>query len=95
LANISVPSRDSGTGPALALGEAIRVRGLVQRVGFRPTIWRLATDCGLIGEVWNNAEGVAIRVWGEAADRRRFISGLRAESPPLARIDDACAEPLN
>jgi hydrogenase maturation protein HypF len=49
----------------------------------------------LSGEVWNNAEGVAIRVWGEAADRRRFISGLRAESPPLARIDDACAEPLN
>jgi len=42
-------------------GRAIRVRGLVQGVGFRPTVWRLARDCGLAGEVWNDAEGVMIR----------------------------------
>ncbi len=68
-------------------GEAIRVRGLVQGVGFRPHAWRLARDCGLAGEVRNDAEGVLIRIWGPAAARRRFVRRLGAEAPPLARID--------
>ena len=49
----------------------IRVRGRVQGVGFRPTIWRMAHELGLAGEVRNDAEGVLLRVGGErAADRR-------------------------
>ncbi|WP_224795643.1 carbamoyltransferase HypF [Pseudomonas fluorescens] len=65
----------------------IRVRGLVQGVGFRPTVWRLARDCGLYGDVCNDAEGVLIRIWGTRADREQFLKRLREEAPPLSRID--------
>jgi len=68
-------------------GRAIRVRGLVQGVGFRPAVWRLARDCGLAGDVWNDAEGVMIRAWGRPADLDRFLRRLEEQPPPLARID--------
>jgi hydrogenase maturation protein HypF len=67
-------------------GEQIRVRGLVQGVGFRPTVWRLACELGLGGDVRNDGTGVLIRLWGEAATRDDFCERLRSESPPLARI---------
>jgi hydrogenase maturation protein HypF len=76
-------------------GEAIRVRGLVQGVGFRPHAWRLARDCGLAGEVRNDAEGVLVRIWGEASARQRFFARLRTEAPPLARIDTLEISPLD
>ncbi len=65
----------------------IRVRGRVQGVGFRPTVWRLATRLGLVGEVLNDCEGVLIRVEGDAGQALRLVERLRAECPPLARID--------
>ncbi len=65
----------------------IRVRGRVQGVGFRPTVWRLATDLGLAGEVLNDAEGVLIRARGMAADVADFIARIRQEPPPLASIE--------
>jgi hydrogenase maturation protein HypF len=70
-----------------AEGRAIRVRGLVQGVGFRPTVWRLARDCELAGDVWNDAEGVMIRAWGRPANLDRFVRRLEEQPPPLARID--------
>ncbi|MDJ0951075.1 MAG: carbamoyltransferase HypF [Alphaproteobacteria bacterium] len=66
-------------------GEAITVRGQVQGVGFRPTVWRIATELGLTGQVRNTGDGVEIRLWGAALDR--FAERLRAEAPALARID--------
>ena len=69
-----------------AEGRTIRVRGLVQGVGFRPTVWRLARDCGLAGDVWNDAEGVMIRAWGRPADLDRFLRRLEEQPPPLASI---------
>jgi hydrogenase maturation protein HypF len=75
-------------------GEAIRVRGLVQGVGFRPTVWRLARDCGLAGDVRNDAEGVLIQVWGDPEARRRFVGRLHREAPPLSRIDALESAPL-
>ncbi|ADC62882.1 carbamoyltransferase HypF [Allochromatium vinosum] len=73
--------------------ERIRVRGLVQGVGFRPTVWRLAHELGLLGDVRNDGEGVLIRLQpadptaddSDAIDR--FCARLHAECPPLARID--------
>lgn len=76
-------------------GEAIRVRGLVQGVGFRPTVWRLARECGLAGDVCNDAAGVLVRAWGSDAARQRFLHRLRAEAPPLSRIDALETEPLD
>ncbi len=68
------------------IGESIRIRGIVQGVGMRPTLWRLARECGLLGEVWNDAEGVLLTVWGEAAALDAFVERLNNEAPPLARI---------
>jgi len=68
-------------------GDAIRVRGLVQGVGFRPMVWRLAQQCSLVGDVCNDAEGVLIRIWGDEGLRGHFVERLRREAPPLSRID--------
>ncbi len=70
-----------------AVAQRIRVRGLVQGVGFRPTVWRLARDCGLIGEVWNDSQGVEMLVAGTSSQLDEFCRRLADEAPPLARID--------
>ena len=73
--------------PVPLICESIRVRGLVQGVGFRPTVWRLARDCGLLGDVRNDGAGVLIRLLGQAAVIDDFVARLIRECPPLARID--------
>ncbi|EQD28717.1 Acylphosphatase domain protein, partial [mine drainage metagenome] len=65
----------------------VRVRGVVQGVGFRPWIWRLAHEHGLRGWVRNDAEGVEILLQGEHAAIAAFALRLEHEAPPLARID--------
>ncbi|MDZ8055044.1 MAG: carbamoyltransferase HypF [Aulosira sp. ZfuVER01] len=68
--------------------EEIRVRGTVQGVGFRPTVYRLAKACGLRGDVCNDGQGVLIRVTGSEAAIGEFVSKLQQECPPLARIQE-------
>jgi len=65
----------------------IRVTGLVQGVGFRPHVWRLARETGVAGWVRNDAEGVEIAAEGSAEQLRRLEERLRREAPPLARVD--------
>ncbi len=67
--------------------ESIRVRGVVQGVGFRPTVFRLALAHGLRGTVRNDGGGVSIVVGGPAERIDAFVRALRREAPPLARID--------
>lgn len=67
--------------------EFIRVGGLVQGVGFRPTVWRLAQRYGLRGSVCNDEQGVSIHACGSAAGIDGFVQALTQEAPPLARVD--------
>ncbi len=75
-------------------GRSIRVRGLVQGVGFRPTVWRLARELSLAGEVRNDGDGVLIRLWGDLPNIEQFLAQLPRQSPPLARIDRVESAPL-
>ncbi|MFZ5715968.1 MAG: carbamoyltransferase HypF [Bradyrhizobium sp.] len=71
----------------------IRVRGRVQGVGFRPTVWRYARELGLAGEVLNDSNGVLIRVFGNVAAISELTSRIEREPPPLARIDAMASHP--
>lgn len=72
-------------------GRRIRVRGQVQGVGFRPFVWNLANQMRLAGNVMNDPEGVLIHVAG--ADLSEFEAALKAQAPPLARVDAVEASP--
>lgn len=63
------------------------VRGLVQGVGFRPYVYRLAQRVGLSGFVCNISTGVLIEIEGSATQIERFLTILTAQPPPLARIE--------
>ena len=79
--------------PAKVVSLEVRVRGRVQGVGFRPTVWRLSRALGLCGEVFNDSEGVFIRLWGAEQQITIFLDRLRQEPPVLARIDSVeCTE---
>jgi hydrogenase maturation protein HypF len=64
----------------------ITVYGVVQGVGFRPTVYRVATAMGLKGFVLNNGSNVEIHI---DRDAERFLEELRKALPALARIDRA------
>jgi len=76
-------------------GRAIRVRGVVQGVGFRPTIWRIAKQYRLTGEVWNDGEGVMIHAFGSNEDLEAFIRQIPLQLPPLARLDSLDVQALD
>lgn len=64
----------------------IRVRGIVQGVGFRPFIFQLADRYRLAGWVRNQSDGVEIEVAGLSAAIEAFVRDISAEAPPLARV---------
>ncbi len=72
----------------------IHVDGVVQGVGFRPFIYGLATRHGLTGWVLNSSSGVDIEVQGAPQQVAAFVEAIRAEAPPLARIDRLIAQPI-
>lgn len=78
--------------PAVYGRRRARIRGAVQGVGFRPHVWKLATERALSGWVLNDGEGVLLEIEGPDADG--FLDALRAGPPPLARIDAIDIEPL-
>jgi hydrogenase maturation protein HypF len=59
---------------------------VVQGVGFRPYVYRLASELGLTGYVRNTSQNVTIVVGGPTDAVQKFISRLPSEAPPLARI---------
>jgi hydrogenase maturation protein HypF len=64
----------------------IEVSGIVQGVGFRPYVYRLATGRRLRGTIRNTSAGVTIEIQGPAETVQDFVEHLPAEAPPLARI---------
>ncbi len=63
------------------------VTGLVQGVGFRPFIFRIATKAGLTGWVLNTNENVKILVTGDPVNISSFLTALRNEAPPASMIE--------
>ncbi|MDX6703795.1 MAG: hydrogenase maturation protein HypF, partial [Baekduia sp.] len=66
---------------------AVRVDGVVQGVGFRPFVYRLARDLALDGHVRNDTRGVLVEVEGDAPAVGTFLEALVAEAPPLAVVE--------
>jgi hydrogenase maturation protein HypF len=66
--------------------KAVDVTGIVQGVGFRPFVYRLAHECGLAGFIANTPAGVTIEVQGDGNLVEQFLARLPEEAPPLAKI---------
>ncbi len=81
-----------------AVGDARRVRarvnGIVQGVGFRPYVYKLARSLDLGGHVRNDERGVEVEVEGPADAVASFLERLPAEAPPLARVEGVVAESI-
>ncbi|WP_297440372.1 carbamoyltransferase HypF [Sulfurimonas sp.] len=65
----------------------IEIRGIVQGVGFRPFIYKLASKHRLSGFIFNNGSGVVIEVEGRSVAIELFLEDVTLLSPPLSRID--------
>jgi hydrogenase maturation protein HypF len=72
---------------------SIRVRGVVQGVGFRPFVYRLARANTLNGWVLNAAAGVEIHLEGAETGLEAFVRGLTTQPPPAASIVEIEVEP--
>lgn len=75
------------TPPVTVVRRRIRVRGVVQGVGFRPFVHALAERFGIAGHVGNDGAGVFIEIEGDETRLGEFLVGLRHQAPPLARIE--------
>ncbi len=82
------PSILQSFNPSAIKTQHITVTGLVQGVGFRPCVYRLATRLGLGGWVLNTSENVQICLSGETEQLRHFIQLLRVEAPAASRIEN-------
>jgi hydrogenase maturation protein HypF len=73
-------------GASASVRRCLRVRGVVQGVGFRPFVWELAHRHRLAGSVCNTSGAVLIEVEGPPAGVDAFVEELRTRPPRLARI---------
>lgn len=65
----------------------IEVQGIVQGVGFRPFVYRIANSFLLNGFVFNTSMGVSIEIEGNPATCEAFLTELQENPPPMARIE--------
>ncbi len=77
------------------LARDLEVRGIVQGVGFRPFVWRLATRHGIAGWVRNRSGIVEIHAEGSERALEAFCAAIAAEAPPLARVEDVRWSPAS
>jgi hydrogenase maturation protein HypF len=76
-------------------GRRISVSGIVQGVGFRPWVYRLAAFHGLTGWIRNVSSGVTIETFGPAGRLEAFLDDLRATPPPAALIRSLACTPIS
>lgn len=69
------------------MAEQVRVRGTVQGVGLRPTVWRIASELGIKGSVINDSQGVLIVAVAPSDLLDALARRVRDEAPPLARVE--------
>jgi hydrogenase maturation protein HypF len=72
----------------------IRVRGIVQGVGFRPFVYRIARKYSISGSVANDTLGVLIEAEGEKENISHFLAALTRDAPPLAKIESVKTEEI-
>jgi hydrogenase maturation protein HypF len=72
----------------------IRLRGIVQGVGFRPFIYKLATRLRVGGFILNSSSGITIEAEGSDSAIEQFLSALRSHPPRLAQIGEITSEEL-
>jgi len=75
-------------------GVELTVQGIVQGVGFRPFVYRLARDFNIGGTITNTGQGVVIEAEGSAADLESFLQALTEQAPPLAHISSISARKI-
>ena len=71
----------------------IHVTGIVQGIGFRPFVSKLAHELGVVGTVRNDTTGVEIHIQGRDEDCKMFVNRLRTDLPVHGRIDTLRVEP--
>jgi hydrogenase maturation protein HypF len=74
------------------INKRLHITGIVQGVGFRPTVFNLAQRYSLTGWVLNNAHGVEIELRGSEQNVQAVIQDLRQNPPPLSVIDSFTVE---
>ena len=80
MVGVAEPAASSGN----AIARRIRLRGHVQGVGFRPFVYRLALEHGIVGHVQNQLGEVEVLAVGDAGDVDTFMRNLVDRSPPLS-----------
>jgi hydrogenase maturation protein HypF len=75
-------------------GRRIQIRGTVQGVGFRPWVFRLASEEGIAGRVRNDTSGVTIDAFGPSPALAAFLARLGGPAPPAASIRDLTFEEI-
>jgi hydrogenase maturation protein HypF len=80
--------RSSRSAPVAMVRVRLDITGVVQGVGFRPAVARIAAAHGVSGFVFNDAGCVHCELEGTAADVDAAASAIRHTPPPMARIDD-------
>jgi len=75
-------------------GEHIRLRGVVQGVGFRMTVERVARAHDLAGWVRNDGGDVLVALVGESAEHEAFLRALLSALPHRARVDHVERTPV-
>ena len=81
-------NEESVSGDTQTESLSIRVKGIVQGVGFRPFVYSLARRFQLSGFIFNDSDGVYIEIEGSQTSMKAFLEELRPKAPPFSRIDE-------